>query len=75
MSVYQQCCILTQFDCYSLHHAPLNASLCLIQSVFLTVHFSLKAACFEYVPILDPTLPRSSHDCFSWIDNFNPVSL
>ena len=61
-------------DCYSLYHALLNALLCLIQADLSNSPFSLKSACFEYVPILDPILPRSTHDCFSWIDNFNPVS-
>ena len=61
--------------CYSLYHALLNALLCLIQVSHSNSPFSLKSACFEYVPFLDPILPRSTHDCFSWIDNFNPVSL
>ena len=62
-------------DCYSLYHALLNALLCLIQVSLSNSPFSLKSAYFEYVPILDPILPRSTHDCFTWIDNFNPVSL
>ena len=37
--------------------------------------FLLETAFFGYVPILDPILPRSLHDCFAWIDNFNPVLL
>jgi hypothetical protein len=62
-------------DCYTLYHALLNALLCLIQVSLSNSPFSFKFACFEYVPILDPILPRSTHDRFSWIDNFNPVSL
>ena len=60
-------------DCYSLYHALLNALLCLIQVSLSNSPISLKSACFEYVPILDPILSRSTHDCFIWIDNFNPV--
>ena len=60
-------------DCYSLYHALLNALLCLIQVSLSNSPISLKSTCIEYVPILDPTLPRSTHDCFTWIDNFNPV--
>ena len=62
-------------DCYSLYHALLNAFLCLIQVILSNSPFPLKSACFEYVAILDPILPRSTHDCFAWIDNFNPVSF
>ena len=62
-------------DCCNLCHALLNALLCLIQVILSNSPFPLKSACFEYVPILDPILARSTHDCFSWIDNFNPVSL
>ena len=62
-------------DCYRLYHALLNASLCLILVNLSNSLFSLKSACFKYVPILDPILPRSTHDCFAWIDNFNPVLL
>ena len=59
----------------SLYHALLNASLCLIQVSPSNSLFSLKPSCFEYFPIFDPILPRSTHDCFAWIDNFNPVSF
>ena len=58
-----------------LYHALLNASLCLIQVSLCNSPFSLKSACFEYVLILGPILPRSTHDCFAWIDNFYLVSL
>ena len=60
-------------DCYSSYHALLNALLCLIQVSLSNSPFSLKSACVEYVPTLDPILPRSTHDCFNRIDNFNPV--
>ena len=56
-------------DCYSLYHALLNASFCLIQVSLSNSPFSLKSTCLEYVPILDLILPRSTHDCFAWIDN------
>ena len=62
-------------DYYSFYHALLNALLWLIQVSLSNSPFTLKSACFEYVPILGPIVPRSTHDCFSWIDNFNPVSL
>ena len=45
----------------------------LIQVSLSNSPFSLKTACFENVPILDPILPRSTHDGFTWIGNFNPV--
>ena len=62
-------------DWNSLYHALLNASLHLIQVSLSNSPFPLNSACFEYVAILDPILPRSTHDCFAWIDNLNPVSL
>jgi hypothetical protein len=62
-------------DCYSLYHALLNASLCLIQVSLSNSLFSFKSAYFEYVLFLDPILPRSSHDFFAWIDNFDPFSF
>jgi hypothetical protein len=62
-------------DWKSLYHALLNTSLSLIQVSLSNSLFSLKSAYFEYVPTLDPILPRSTHDCFAWIDNFNPVLL
>ena len=62
-------------DWNSLYHALLNTSLCLIQVSLSNGLFSSKSAYFEFVPILDPILPISTHDCFSWIDNFNPVLL
>jgi hypothetical protein len=37
----------------NLYHDLLNASLCLIQISLSNSPFSLKSACFEYVPILD----------------------
>ena len=58
-----------------LYPALLNASLYLIQVSHSNSLFSLKSTCFEYVPILDPILPRSTHDCFSWIGTLNPVSF
>ena len=51
------------------------SDVCLIQVSLSNSPFSLKSAYFEYVSTLDPILPRSTHDCFAWIDNFNPVSL
>ena len=60
-------------DWNSLYHALLNASPCLIQDSLSNSPFSLKSAYIEYIHILDPILPRSTHDCFAWIDNFNPV--
>ena len=62
-------------DLNSLYHALLNASIFLIQASLSNSLFSLKSAYFEYIPALDHILPRSTHDYFAWIDNFNPVSL
>ena len=73
LSVCRQCRILTQLIVIVYIMLCLNALLCLIQVSLPNSAFSLKSACFEYVPILDPILPRSTHDCFTWIDNFNPV--
>ena len=73
LSVCQQCRILTQLIVIVYVMLCLNALLCLIQVNLPNSPFSLKSACFEYVPILDPILPRPTHHCFTWIDNFNPV--
>ena len=69
LSVCQLCRILTQLIviiyimlCWMLYFVC-------CKSVFFKSPFSWKSACFEYVPVLDPTLPRSTHDCFTWIDN------
>jgi hypothetical protein len=62
-------------DWNSLYHGLLNVSLFLTQVSLSSSLFSLKSSYFEYVPILDPILPRSTHDCFAWIVNFNPVLL
>ena len=62
-------------DWNSLDHALLNASICLIQVSLSNSLFSFKSEYFEYVLFLDPILPRSTHDCFAWIDNFDPISF
>ena len=62
-------------DWNSLYHALVNASLCLIQVSLSNRLYSFMSAYFENVLILDPILPKSTHDCFAWIDNFNPASL